>query len=490
MLAKVNAQPSTKPPLPAGTPKAQEGDGPPEIPEDILSWLLELDVIKDIPGGFPESPTLDDLRDGYFIGHILVNLLKCDTDGDEFEQVRPRDIETDADAAEEKISDNFDRICDGLGASMTNAEKDILVCDDHAAMYAGLISLLRKLKNLPPVDVQQPRRLSMKGPRASHMVRHEDMYGEGVDGNVALTENPLGQAKTQVQFTDQEKREADNGEAFETASRSGAKSSSVTSEGEHHKPIKRLCTACQTGDVKDCKKIFEDQSTNADGTPRGLKSSRKELNTYDEDDDNNQYPIHIAARYGHVEVIRWLLSERADSRVSTISGAQPLYIAAQEGHLDCVKMLLNPPDFKPPLKIKVDINAKVFRGNTPLMAASCSGHPDVVKYLIDNKADLNLCSVNQETAVMMAASKNRVECLRLLIEAKAELNLRDVDGYDALYIAWDLNEAGSYEVIIDMLISAGVENNGRPHYPIAADFKSKQSKGIDTDVDEMKIQVG
>ena len=58
----------------------------------------------------------------------------------------------------------------------------------------------------------------------------------------------------------------------------------------------------------------------------------------------------------------------------------PLHFAAENGHLNVVEYLLNQ---------KADINAKDSDDSTPLHRASENGHLSVVEYLVNQNADIN-----------------------------------------------------------------------------------------------------
>lgn len=51
-------------------------------------------------------------------------------------------------------------------------------------------------------------------------------------------------------------------------------------------------------------------------------------------------PLHIAADYGHADVVEFLLSEGADVNAPDGHNLTPLICACSEGHLLCVKVLL------------------------------------------------------------------------------------------------------------------------------------------------------
>lgn len=51
-------------------------------------------------------------------------------------------------------------------------------------------------------------------------------------------------------------------------------------------------------------------------------------------------PLHLAARFGHPELVQWLLQEGHAATLETLEGALPLHHAAVSGDLTCLKLLV------------------------------------------------------------------------------------------------------------------------------------------------------
>ena len=85
--------------------------------------------------------------------------------------------------------------------------------------------------------------------------------------------------------------------------------------------------------------------------------------------------LNFAARNGHLDVVKYLLSRGdVDANARNAGGQTPLYLAASNGHLDVVKHLLSRGD--------VDANARSVSNFSPLHEAASNGHLDVVKHLL------------------------------------------------------------------------------------------------------------
>lgn len=94
-------------------------------------------------------------------------------------------------------------------------------------------------------------------------------------------------------------------------------------------------------------------------------------------------PLHSAIRWNKsVEEVDALITsdDMANAR-DTGNGNYPLHIAAQNGHMDLVKLLL---------ERKADINAQNNKLNTPLHMSLSYDYIEVSEYLISNGADGNI----------------------------------------------------------------------------------------------------
>lgn len=53
-----------------------------------------------------------------------------------------------------------------------------------------------------------------------------------------------------------------------------------------------------------------------------------------------RYPLCMAADYGQIDIIKYLISQQADVNVVDRHGISPLLSAIYEGHMNCVQYLL------------------------------------------------------------------------------------------------------------------------------------------------------
>jgi ankyrin repeat protein len=94
---------------------------------------------------------------------------------------------------------------------------------------------------------------------------------------------------------------------------------------------------------------------------------------------------YTASCYGHVEIIKLLLNNKAVPNKCCV-GESPLYIASRHGRTEIVEVLLNN---------KADPNI-CFAGESPLYIAYFHGHAEIVELLLNNKSVPNICCIQQQ----------------------------------------------------------------------------------------------
>lgn len=194
-------------------------------------------------------------------------------------------------------------------------------------------------------------------------------------------------------------------------------------------------------------------------------------------------PLYLAARSGHLPVVKMLLARRANpSSQNRDTGFTPLHVAGEYGHVAIVRVLLDAgvqPNVRnyrqqTPLwqvswqkrstdvevaRILIDAGATIDApdkdGWTPLHIAVRHGNLPILTHLASRGADLdrriNACC----TPIMVAMANGRADSLRVLAEAGADLNAIDADGRTPLVDA----VARGRQVIVEALLAAGARTD-------------------------------
>ncbi|MGO9087180.1 MAG: ankyrin repeat domain-containing protein [Candidatus Sulfotelmatobacter sp.] len=105
-------------------------------------------------------------------------------------------------------------------------------------------------------------------------------------------------------------------------------------------------------------------------------------------------PLHLAAKWGHKEILAFLLASQADVNAETESGDTPLHYAAENGEKEVAALLL---------ASNAEIDARNKWGQTALHWAAQNGHKDTVALLLDNGAQVNARDNHGQTPVRISA---------------------------------------------------------------------------------------
>ena len=127
-------------------------------------------------------------------------------------------------------------------------------------------------------------------------------------------------------------------------------------------------------------------------------------------------PLHVAAREGHLNVVKLLLQHGADVNAAAAPDlTTALHCAVENSHhaAEVARLLLD---------AGADVNAATMWGGTALHYTSEWGRLEVVQLLLDRGADVNAAPALGRTALHRAARSGRVEVARLLLDRGADVN--------------------------------------------------------------------
>jgi ankyrin repeat protein len=135
-----------------------------------------------------------------------------------------------------------------------------------------------------------------------------------------------------------------------------------------------------------------------------------------QDKDNYNYtPLHLAIREESVEIARMLIDAGADLDVQDTWGSKtPLHDAALWRRIEIARMLID---------AGASVDVQDNDGWTPLHWAARYGQVEIVKMLIDAGADVNVQNENGFTPLHWAAIKGNEEIAQMLIDAGARKDI-------------------------------------------------------------------
>ncbi|CAD5124333.1 DgyrCDS12625 [Dimorphilus gyrociliatus] len=205
-----------------------------------------------------------------------------------------------------------------------------------------------------------------------------------------------------------------------------------------------------------------------------------------EKDQNGLTILHVASKYGHDEIVSWLVDAFGTTlslvknktgqiglhyaaargfynclvplckvgkicvNVRDNSGATPTFYCAQERRLYCLQYLVN--------VAHSDIRIGTNSGATPLMVAVQMGHKEIVEFLLSklNPSDLQHQSSDGTTVFHLAAANGHIDVLDILLNREGwheALRLRDERGGSAAHDA----AAQGHVACLQTLINAGLD---------------------------------
>ncbi|MGL5029764.1 MAG: ankyrin repeat domain-containing protein [Wolbachia pipientis] len=142
----------------------------------------------------------------------------------------------------------------------------------------------------------------------------------------------------------------------------------------------------------------------------------KLVRTVNVKDNHGQTPLHIAARSGSLNIVKYLINKSADINAKDKYDNTPLHLAADTGEFDIVKYLIIKGN---------NINAEGERGWTPLHIAAKNGELNMVEYLVKKYANIDAKDNYGGTPLHLAAELGEFSIVKYLINKGAYVDARD-----------------------------------------------------------------
>ncbi|NXY42128.1 ANK2 protein, partial [Ceuthmochares aereus] len=141
---------------------------------------------------------------------------------------------------------------------------------------------------------------------------------------------------------------------------------------------------------------------------------------------NGLTPLHVAAHYDNQKVALLLLEKGASPHVTAKNGYTPLHIAAKKNQMQIATTLLN---------YGAETNILTKQGVTPLHLASQEGHTDMVTLLLEKGSNIHVATKTGLTSLHLAAQEDKVNVAEILTKHGANLDAQTKLGYTPLIVA-------------------------------------------------------
>ncbi|XP_029652975.1 E3 ubiquitin-protein ligase MIB2 [Octopus sinensis] len=188
-------------------------------------------------------------------------------------------------------------------------------------------------------------------------------------------------------------------------------------------------------------------------------------------------PLHLACDGGYTDIVRLLLTSRADVNTGDNLGNTPLHLSCGGVYADIVKLLVD---------ARADVNKRDTNGHTPLHLACYGGQTDIVYCLLGAGADVNVVNNvnggtplhdavrgqcpnvvvaillqdrvnldvknhNQRTPFLLAVSEGHLGIIHMLIDHEADINTVDADDNNCLHLALEKEMFRSADESLEIL---------------------------------------
>jgi ankyrin repeat protein len=130
-------------------------------------------------------------------------------------------------------------------------------------------------------------------------------------------------------------------------------------------------------------------------------------------------PIHYAAMFGQLSVMKWYFANGLDLNCLNGSDESPFHFACRSGNLDLVEFLA---------RQGLDLTLETRDGRTPLFYAFESSSVNVVHYLIENGCNLHHCDHSSNSLMHMAVESDSLELVTLLIRHRVSVTASNGQG--------------------------------------------------------------
>ncbi|XP_067654174.1 ankyrin repeat and SOCS box protein 2-like [Haliotis asinina] len=189
-----------------------------------------------------------------------------------------------------------------------------------------------------------------------------------------------------------------------------------------------LFNASRDGDLARVKQILENEPVNIN-TRGGWRRRTAVLE---------------AARWGHRDVVEFLVARGADASLLGKYGRNILHYACWSGDVETVKLILS-------LKV-VGINSRGWMRKTPVMTAAGEGKGEVVELLVRRGAELSPVDVDGSNILFYAAKGGDMKAVKLILSRNiVDINAKNDYGHTAAYFAM----RRGHQQVLDYLESLG-----------------------------------
>lgn len=160
-------------------------------------------------------------------------------------------------------------------------------------------------------------------------------------------------------------------------------------------------------------------------------------------DNEHHTLLHLAAKYGHLEIVKYLIKSGSNINAKNRKLERPLHLAILYGHHDTVIFLI---------KNNANVNAKEQEGGTPLAWAAYTGQLEMVNTILSSKeVDINSSDNFGYTSLHWAAQAGNSSILKLLIKSGGQVDHKNLDGNTVLDVAIKFGNVDAVKYLLSII---------------------------------------
>ncbi|KAM4576696.1 ankyrin repeat and death domain-containing protein 1A [Odontesthes bonariensis] len=194
----------------------------------------------------------------------------------------------------------------------------------------------------------------------------------------------------------------------------------------------------------------------------------------DQKDKYGVAPIHLAALFGNLEILKLLVRAGAEEKVENEDGLNILHCAAINSHTEIVEYIIDDLQMKEldkddqsghrPFALAAEHGCVKMleilmepynmatmkpnkRGDTPLHLAARNGHLDALQLLLQSFDTRDEVNTDGETALYQAAEDGHEDCVLALLEADCDPNILTVAKCSALHPVSERGDASLVQLL-------------------------------------------
>ncbi len=188
-----------------------------------------------------------------------------------------------------------------------------------------------------------------------------------------------------------------------------------------------LLKSCERGDLERVKFLVEAYSPDLEKKDKKGNSS-----------------LILSSSSGHLEIVKYLISKKANINIQDKNGNTPLNLSIQRGHIKATLFLLEK-------KPNVDLYNK--NRSTPILLASANGYLDILKGLLSLNANINHTDDLGNNALHYGILGGHEEISNFLLENKINYKIKNRAGKSPIALA---SQSGVFELL--NLFKASISN--------------------------------